>query len=251
LMTQFTSFVAVEEMIVTDGGKPRRIDVPVEVPEGVSREGVFVAELNPAQVQSSPMNARSFGQFAILGGRSNVVTKSESKAKARRAGSGVGAGSGAGVGGGSSGNVGGGARSAGGGGGGAAASPSPPNAAMTVTVVADEVASRSLSPEEEKRQRLLTKLNPSILAVIERLKSKEAKTGLDEARFIRDGKAEIQIWLTEKSEETLAELKKLGFEVVLDPKTAKLVIGRLPIDKLGALAELKFVRYVAPQLSGN
>ncbi|MFS8086400.1 MAG: VIT domain-containing protein, partial [Acidobacteriota bacterium] len=41
LMTQFTSFVAVEEMIVTDGGQPRRIDVPVEVPEGVNREGVF------------------------------------------------------------------------------------------------------------------------------------------------------------------------------------------------------------------
>src|SRR5262249_9746953 len=41
LMTQFTSFVAVEEMTVTDGGQPRRIDVPVEMPEGVSREGVF------------------------------------------------------------------------------------------------------------------------------------------------------------------------------------------------------------------
>ena len=37
LMTQFTSFVAVEEMIVTDGGQPRRIDVPVEVPEGVRK----------------------------------------------------------------------------------------------------------------------------------------------------------------------------------------------------------------------
>src|SRR5262245_26158005 len=41
LMTQFTSFVAVEETTVTDGGQPRRIDVPVEMPEGVSREGVF------------------------------------------------------------------------------------------------------------------------------------------------------------------------------------------------------------------
>ena len=30
LMTQFTSFVAIEEMVVTDGGQPRRIDVPVE-----------------------------------------------------------------------------------------------------------------------------------------------------------------------------------------------------------------------------
>src|SRR5215475_989895 len=40
LMTQFTSFVAVEEMTVTDGGQPRRIDVPVEMPEGVSFEGM-------------------------------------------------------------------------------------------------------------------------------------------------------------------------------------------------------------------
>src|SRR3989440_10935969 len=44
LMTQFTSFVAVEEMIVTDGGKPRRIDVPVEVPEGVNLAAVFGEE---------------------------------------------------------------------------------------------------------------------------------------------------------------------------------------------------------------
>src|SRR5947209_8065500 len=41
LMTQFTSFVAVEEMTVTDGGKPRRVEVPVEMPEGMSYEGVF------------------------------------------------------------------------------------------------------------------------------------------------------------------------------------------------------------------
>src|SRR4030095_12718419 len=41
LMTQFTSFVAVEEMTVTDGGEPRRIEVPVEIPEGVSHTGVF------------------------------------------------------------------------------------------------------------------------------------------------------------------------------------------------------------------
>lgn len=41
LLTQFTSFVAVEERIVTDGGQPRKIEVPVEMPEGVSREVIF------------------------------------------------------------------------------------------------------------------------------------------------------------------------------------------------------------------
>ena len=44
LMTQFTSFVAVEEMTVTDGGQPRRVEVPVEMPEGVSHDGVFGTE---------------------------------------------------------------------------------------------------------------------------------------------------------------------------------------------------------------
>ncbi len=32
LMTQFTSFIAVEERIVTDGGEPRRVDVPADAP---------------------------------------------------------------------------------------------------------------------------------------------------------------------------------------------------------------------------
>ena len=105
-----------------------------------------------------------------------------------------------------------------------------------------------LSPEEEKRQLLLAKFHPAVLAVIERLKI-NAKPGADEVKFIRGEKAEVQIWLTDKSPEVLAKLKELGFEVILDPKTAKLVIGRLPIANLQKLAELKFVRYVAPQIS--
>ena len=41
LMTQFTSFVAVEESVVTENGKPRRIEVPVEMPHGVQYEGIY------------------------------------------------------------------------------------------------------------------------------------------------------------------------------------------------------------------
>jgi Ca-activated chloride channel family protein len=44
LMTPFTSFVAVEEKIVTEGGAPKRVEVPVEMPEGMSYEGVFGSE---------------------------------------------------------------------------------------------------------------------------------------------------------------------------------------------------------------
>ena len=81
------------------------------------------------------------------------------------------------------------------------------------------------------------------------MKDKKISPSSDEAKFIHNGKAEIQIWLTDKSDETIAKLKELGFEVVLDPKTAKLIIGRLPIEKLAALAELKSLRYVAPQMA--
>lgn len=41
LLTQFTSFVAVEDRIVNENGRSRRIEVPVEMPDGVSYEGIF------------------------------------------------------------------------------------------------------------------------------------------------------------------------------------------------------------------
>ncbi len=59
-MTQFTSFVAVEEMIVTDGGQPRRIDVPVEMPEGVrlpsSSDNITIDGLNTQDHLSKNVN---------------------------------------------------------------------------------------------------------------------------------------------------------------------------------------------------
>ena len=101
------------------------------------------------------------------------------------------------------------------------------------------------SPDE--RVDFRQKLHSSVFSVVERLRKKETVPGAEEAKFIRNGKAEVQIWLTDKSAEALAQLKQLGFEVMLDPKTSKVIIGRIQIEKLEALAALKFVRYVSPQ----
>jgi hypothetical protein len=101
--------------------------------------------------------------------------------------------------------------------------------------------------EEQFKQRLLAKLHPAVAAVIERLKNKDTKPGAEELKFTSDGKAEIQVWLTDKSAETIGQLKKLGFETLLDPQSSKLIIGRLPVEKLAALVELPAVRYIAPQ----
>jgi Ca-activated chloride channel family protein len=233
LMTQFTSFVAVEEMIVTDGGQPRRIDVPVEVPEGVNRSAVFGDEREQF-ISSYWRPSGSLRNQATA--NVTVVTRSGSgaaKSKAPRA-----------AGGGGRGGV-----------GGVAASAPPSPKAPTRGVLTGEAVTldgtRTLSPEDQKRAQLQAKFHPLVLAVIDRLKAKNAVVALDEVKFVRNGKAEIQIWLTEKSDETIAALKALGFEVVLDPKTAKLVIGRIPIEKLVALSDLKSVRYVAPQVASK
>jgi TonB family protein len=115
------------------------------------------------------------------------------------------------------------------------------------TAMPGETVSMTPLPEEQFKQRLLAKLHPAVAAVIERLNNKDAKPGAEELKFTRDGKAEIQVWLTDKSAETIGQLKKLGFETLLAPQSSKLIIGRLPVEKLAALVELPAVRYIAPQ----
>ena len=132
----------------------------------------------------------------------------------------------------------------------------PPNNAPVVSSVdaaireeIDADAKVLKTAEERRFDDRRQKLHRSVFAVVERLRKREPLTAVDEAGFIRNGKAEVQVWVTEKSPEALAKLKELGFEVLLDATSAKLIIGRLSIDKLEALADLKFVKYVAPQAS--
>ena len=118
-------------------------------------------------------------------------------------------------------------------------------------ILADKITvdpDRAMTREEQKRSELQSKFHSAVLAIIDRLKNKRAATA-DEAKFVHGEKAELQIWFVDKSPEAMAQLKALGFEVLLDPRSARMVIGRLPIEKLEALAEIKSIRYVAPQIS--
>ncbi|HEX8650123.1 MAG TPA: VIT domain-containing protein [Pyrinomonadaceae bacterium] len=239
LMTPYTSFVAVEEMIVTDNGQPRRIDVPVETPEGVSGEAIGQADgsgsayagkgtftstpvsscgtcamvnvTDVAQIdQSSTAVTTIITEDQINPGRNSPNGIRLRLPKKSKSGSGAG------------------------------------DAGVDGRTKDKQASAEAV--EKEKRQTMLAKLHPSIAAVVERLKKKEAQPAPEEAKFVRESKAEIQVWLVDKSPETIEQLKQLGFEVLLDPKTTKLVIGRIALDKLEALAELKQVRYLAPQV---
>jgi Ca-activated chloride channel family protein len=214
LLTQFTSFVAVEETTVTDGGQPRRIDVPVEMPEGVSYEGVFgtkkEAAFERAKMKGQMQGAAMSGSYARKSISSPRVSAD------------------------------------------AVASLPPPPPSMPAPTPSSNpgrisVSGGALPGSATEKEQSLSKLHPSIAAVVTRLKNKQSQASADESKFVRDGKAEVQVWLTDKSAATIEQLKKLGFEVILNPQSSKLIIGRLPIEKLAALAELAVVKYVAPQ----
>ena len=236
LMTQFTSFVAVEEMTVTDGGIPRRIDVPVDVPEGMDRYAALAAGLGGSPTGLFTVYNANVGyimQYNMGVGRGQPV-QVQTKSGANKA-LGVADGKGAGVGAGSGSNAGGGA------GGVITSLPSSNN------LIVEPRAGRS--PEEEKAARQRAKLQPLLLAIVIRIQQKQQPEIVSYGGFVRDRKAEVQLWLTDKSELTKAKLRELGFEVLVDHASSNLMIGRIPIDKLELLADLEFVRYVSPQLS--
>jgi hypothetical protein len=78
---------------VTDGGKPRRVDVPVEMPEGVSYEGVF-GKASDEGVNAVAMRYSPSSGGGVIGGivggvpatrQMVMVAPAESAAKADRA----------------------------------------------------------------------------------------------------------------------------------------------------------------------
>ena len=313
LLTQFTSFVAVEETTVTDGGKPRRIDVPVEVPEGVNPEkvGAVKALRAIARNYSGPVGVAGGAGSGCGGGGGApaplVVSKDEAPPPPLPAptpapktviSGGVLNGK-------------------------AVSKPLPAyppvakaasaQGTVTVQVVVDErgrvtsaqavsgnpllqqaavaaarqaqfsptllsgqpvrvsgvitynfdlsgaangatsagelesVTAAPPDPAEQKRREFLKRLHPLVAAVWERLREGKGTPGEAEQKFVREGKAELRIYLSEKTPAVLAQLKKLGFELVLDDPSSGLVIGRLPVEKIQALADIEAVRYVAPQ----
>jgi Ca-activated chloride channel homolog len=316
LLTQFTSFVAVEETTVTDAGKPRRIDVPVETPEGVSSRGVrnnksvTVVVSNPNTMgpvggvvgvgigsggsPSAPLvlvdeapapppvgapspkpktvvsggvlngkavskpqpaypatakAARVQGTVAVqvvVDERGKVISaqavgghpllRQSAVAAARRSKfsptllsgqpvkvSGV-----------ITYNFGAGAAD---------------GSATSVGELEEVAPQPDAQPdaEEEKWRAFLSRLHPQVASVVERLREGKETAGASEADFIRDGKAELRIRLREKTPAVMAQLKELGFELILDVQSGGLVVGRLPVEKLAALADVEAVLYVSPQ----
>jgi TonB family protein len=101
-VTQFTSFVAVEERVVTDGGQPKRIQVPVELPAGVQYEEGWWGGSRDKLIspQSIPSVSQSVAvQSSYIGGLP-VGPPARTRSMGGAGGNGIGSGHGGGIGGG-------------------------------------------------------------------------------------------------------------------------------------------------------
>jgi Ca-activated chloride channel family protein len=208
LMTQFTSFVAVEEQFITEGGKPRRVEVPVEMPEGVSYQGVF-GNGNEREARNMPM--ASLAYKSVKRGASGGFFSADTAAVGppmRREQAQVGQ------------------------------AESLPGSRP---VESDEPLRR-----DRDRRAATAKLHAELAAIFQRYQQGNLQLTARERRFVQNGKLAIEVWLADATPEVLLQLKQLGFEQSEGPKVAKILTGRIDIAKLLDLARLSGVRHINP-----
>jgi hypothetical protein len=248
IMTQYTSFVAVEEKYVTKGGKPTLQVVPVEMPDGVSREGVFGKSISPMPMRTrrpgggggahfqfaphpaAPMQAYSAaaGSYpssdaAYSGMRSAAVRGSLGQTNWRQASK-------------------------------LQLVPGREVAEekrLKISVNTNEIKKESddakAKPDtKDKESAPSSKLDPRLVGVEETLKKNGGHiTGLT----IKNGKVFVKVTVSSNSKSILALLKKVGLESVssFNAQGSKFTVtGMITVEKLVALTGLTEVIYISP-----
>jgi len=259
LMTNYTSFVAVEDRIVNRNGKPVTVQVPAQVPEGTdpvmsgalakSDDAMIATSSTQGNMTSATVNVTAGGgggggasnstsptvgntistraiQSLPANGRNTAQLMTISPGVAngkskpkRRSGSGNGVGYGSGSGAGN-----------GNGDGDGPAAPPPPKALKTKAELHDDMVK--------------TKLHTWLYALVTRLDTGNVTVGENESRFVRDGKATLRLDVSALSDSVRKKLVAAGFEIVLEK--GKRITGRIAVDKLAALADIDEVKLVLP-----
>jgi Ca-activated chloride channel family protein len=212
LVTQFTSFVAVEEKVVTEGGQPKKVDVPVEMTDGVSYEGVFgpQPEMHAMHVKTASIGsgyaARRGGVLADTAAQA-MVEEAPSMAAPLAAPS--------------------------------ASAPAPALAAPPASLPAPVAEARP----EAKPGKGHAKIAPSLQGLAEKLVNGNYTQG--DVR-VKDGWVEVFVYLTDDSQERLSTLRNLGVQIVSHASSGKMVHARVRVTDLEKVAELDFVGRITP-----
>jgi Ca-activated chloride channel family protein len=208
LLTQYTSFVAVEHLKITEGGEARTVEVPVEMPEGVSYEGVFGRRANLATA------TRAYG-FAKRMSRGTSALRAPARGgrapaplpKLARISSGI--------------------------------------ASDSREKESKEEESREDESKKLSSSKLAAELQGLAEKVAKEGKDGSLRVGKIE---VKNGRVEVRIQLTSLSDESLEKLKQLGVKILAEAKSAKLVIATVDLSKLEELAKLDEVVRVEPSV---
>ena len=104
-----------------------------------------------------------------------------------------------------------------------------------------------VTPEMLREQKLKEKLHSWVYALVDRLRLRKNDPTPNEAKFVRDGKAEIVVLLNSTSSDMSEKLKAIGF-VISSTKDGINITGRVAIEKLAVLAELDGVKLILPKV---
>jgi len=283
LMTQYTSFVAVETMTVTSGGQPRTIAVPVEMPEGVSYEGVGLAETQTEEaVRMAPTGAvggSGFGATASLasGMRSRALSMptpaaipAPSSGPASVMGQVTAVDSSTAVSSSELKRV-------------VVAKPAVPATAAarsssdkakwpngvsdarpfdldnSIIVKGDEASIQKFKESVKRLDKteqvkdadvkvVVQRLDPTLVALVESY-AKSGNSGsysIPGKLIVKNGKVEVLIWVKNPTQARMVQLEKLGLTGRNWVISKKVLIGLVPIKNLTKMTRLDFVRRIAP-----
>lgn len=207
LLTQFTSFVAVEELTITSGGQAKTIQVPVEMPDGVSYEGVFGDSMSlglaggrmMARGAMPALNAPASPAGRPMGGAGGESKRSEvARIKAARG-----------------------------------------DEARDATVELESAGSRPLTPA--------AKIAASLTGLAAKVEAEGKDGTLTVGKVtVKEYRVGVMIQMTDLSEETLGKLKALGVQIDGQSKLVNLVIATVDVRKLDEIAKLDGVLSIKP-----
>ncbi len=202
LMTQYTSFVAVERMTITEGGTSRTIAVPVEMPEGVSYDGVSAGDKLGTLYAAGRGASGGYAYFAVP--RSPAPAKGAPVAAATRLGL--------------------------------------KRADTREMLQEDYAHGEETAEQKNERlvSRKLDKTLRDLRELVKKSGESEVKS-IPGKLSVKDGKVEVVLWLKPDSRDKLPDLEKLGLAGHTWLIKEKTLIGWIPISKLEEIALLEYV----------
>jgi TonB family protein len=85
------------------------------------------------------------------------------------------------------------------------------------------------------------------ISVADAIMRNKAGQSIADKSFIREGKANLELTVANKTADVTSKLKSAGFEITAWPKGSQKVTGGIAIEKLELLLNIDAVQYIAPK----